>query len=323
MVLLTLAIIFMFIKTVILRVLLSDKCNNNCVFCTDRNNEKLPDPDKFPASFRRLMGKLGKIVGRVEFSGFEPTMSAYLPLLVEMSRDAGIRKIHIQTNGCRLADRGYLVSLIKAGLNSASISIHGSCAGVHDKCTRTPGSFLKAMAGLRSLILIKNTIMPEFEVNTTSVICRQNICDFENFAELLVKMEGLSHSGFNPVIFLGSASRNSSDLIIRYSDILDVWNKVMNKRFAASPRFRDRVGVTCMPACLLPEFDYNSGNEDSVICIAAGSAKFIKKDENYGVKRDKCEKCGFFAKCPGIAKIYLDEYGWGEFNPVNTGLSSG
>ena len=306
-------------KTITLHVLPSVKCNNNCVFCIDRDGNELPSPEGFPAYFKKMLGKFGKVADRVVFSGFEPTMSPDLPALMELARAAGIRTIRIQTNGCRLADRKYLLTLLKAGLNSVSMSIHGSSAGVHDNCTRHKGSFAAAMSGLRNLLSVKKASLPWLEVKTTSVICRHNIRDLKNLVRLLVQLEGVSHSGFNPMVLRGNALRDPARLLVRYSAILDAWRAVTGKLFAASPQFRDRTGFTGMPACLLPEYNFRFGKYESVICIIPGRAELVKRDDEGGLKREKCAKCRFFENCPGIDGLYLDRYGWSEFKPVRSG----
>lgn len=287
-------------------------CNNGCVFCLDRGRRAFPGRSRFAGLYSRALAKYGKDCAQAVFTGFDPTMSPDLPELARQARAAGVRRLWLQTNGWRLADGKYLASLVKAGVTGFSLSIHGSCAAVHDACTRRPGSFARAAAALRSLLKLKK-LLPWLEVKTTSVICALNLADFRALARRLTALPGLSHSGFNPVVFAGDGLRNSAKLFVRFSDIASGWRAFLA---GAPPGLRARAGFTGLPACVLPEADYNSGRYEDIVCVNPAGSKFVRRSGGYGRKRAACRRCRYFAGCPGIHEVYLRRYGWGEFVPV-------
>jgi MoaA/NifB/PqqE/SkfB family radical SAM enzyme len=87
-------------------------------------------------------------------------------------------KIQIQTNGRRLADKGYARHLISCGVNEFFVSIHG-LHEVHDAVARVPGAFNETMQGIRNL--------ETFDVNviTNTVVTKANLHDITRLVAVL------------------------------------------------------------------------------------------------------------------------------------------
>ena len=74
-------------------------------------------------------------------SGAEVTTCADLEKYIRYAASLGcFKKIQIQTNGRKLADKVYVKRLIENGVNEFFISIHG-LEDIHDRITACPGSF--------------------------------------------------------------------------------------------------------------------------------------------------------------------------------------
>ena len=65
----------------------------------------------------RMQGILERLVAHgqdldiINFTGGEPTLHPELPTFLAMSRDAGIRRLTVSTNGLKLLDEGYVRAL--------------------------------------------------------------------------------------------------------------------------------------------------------------------------------------------------------------------
>lgn len=163
-------------------------CNNDCSLCMLKGlRESLP-PIGFD-SFRKVLLEI-RAQGRFRnliLSGAEVTVFDDLFRYIEFAASLGwFEKIQIQTNGRRLADRGYLRELAAGGVNEFFISIHGT-GDVHDGITGRPGSCRETMKGFQNLAglganVISNTVMTgdnchDLE-NLMTVLAAEDISEF-------------------------------------------------------------------------------------------------------------------------------------------------
>jgi len=84
------------------------------------------------------------------FTSGEPTLNPDLAGVRGLAKEKGFRRDRLITNGRRLAYPSFLASLLEAGVNRITVSIHGHNAALHDSLTRTPGSFEHTHAALQS-----------------------------------------------------------------------------------------------------------------------------------------------------------------------------
>lgn len=107
-----------------LRVSLLKACNFNCFYCRppsidDYTAKDFTDPDKFKHSIRLLL-QMG--VGKVRFTGGEPTLYRPLPELISYTKSLDHEiKVAITTNGRTLKTQAKV--LAEAGLDSVNISL--------------------------------------------------------------------------------------------------------------------------------------------------------------------------------------------------------
>ena len=111
-------------------------CNMSCAFCfVDRT---VPD---FPAE--EIVADIERLASRnlthLVLSGGEPTLHPALPRFIARARELGFRTIEVQTNGVKTADMDYARSLVDAGLNKVTCSLHSADPAHSDKITRLPG----------------------------------------------------------------------------------------------------------------------------------------------------------------------------------------
>ena len=106
-------------------LILTDACNFSCPYCRG-----LREDCRGTMGTGRAMGiiNLWSSMGlkNIRFSGGEPTLYKDLDKLIEYSKDSGIHRIAISTNGSR--DLEYYERLIDLGVNDYSISLDACCS---------------------------------------------------------------------------------------------------------------------------------------------------------------------------------------------------
>jgi MoaA/NifB/PqqE/SkfB family radical SAM enzyme len=152
-------------------VRLSKVCNNHCRFCHDRSSldGSLRPYDDVLRELRE-----GRAAGaeRAVLSGGEPTLHPRLPDAIRDAHRLGYRWAQIVTNGRRLAYPSFLQSLLDAGLDEVTFSLHGSTAAVHDDLVGVPGAFDQTLRGLRAALATRSLI-----VSIDVVLNRRNLAD--------------------------------------------------------------------------------------------------------------------------------------------------
>ncbi|MGD9822775.1 radical SAM protein [Desulfobacter sp.] len=112
------------------------KCNQNCIFCSNPDNNEvrsMEDAKNTILKFRDLN------YDGVILTGGEPTVYDGLPELIAHCRQNGIPS-RIISNGQNLADKGYLNTLARAGLDHIHLSLHSFKDDVQSELTGNPGS---------------------------------------------------------------------------------------------------------------------------------------------------------------------------------------
>jgi pyruvate-formate lyase-activating enzyme len=97
------------------------ECNVDCTFCA-------AGPLAHPRSEQELVELLRSLRGRgidtVNFDGGEATLSPLLLPGIRAARHLGFRHVQVVTNGVRLASRRFVRSLVDAGLDRVTFSLH-------------------------------------------------------------------------------------------------------------------------------------------------------------------------------------------------------
>ncbi|MEP7125357.1 MAG: radical SAM protein [Byssovorax sp.] len=85
-------------------------------------------------------------------SGGEPTLDPDLERYLERSRQLGFTGVSLETNAIQMAKPGFTERLRKAGLTAALVSLHAGNAEASDAVTRAPGTFVRTVKGIQSLL---------------------------------------------------------------------------------------------------------------------------------------------------------------------------
>lgn len=129
-------------------MLITDKCNFNCLYCRKMKKEYVGDIEMGDAlATIKLWAKDG--LKHIRFSGGEPTLHPYLIDMIECAKNHGVKRIALSTNGS--ANTTDYLTLYKAGVNDFSISLDACCAFFGDKMAGVDGYFDKVTSNIHLL----------------------------------------------------------------------------------------------------------------------------------------------------------------------------
>ena len=128
-------------------LLITSKCNFKCPYCrgTDKSANITYEQAHHIVHEWTLHG-----LKNIRFSGGEPTIVQWLPDIVEYSRNRGIERIALSTNGS--ASIHLYDELISKGVNDFSISLDACCSSIGDMMTGDiKGMWQKVVANIKDL----------------------------------------------------------------------------------------------------------------------------------------------------------------------------
>ncbi len=180
-------------------------CNSSCVFCLDADT---PRGIYFDEQTVEADIDEGRRQGaeRIILSGGEPTLHPAFHEFVRYAQRAGYERVQVVSNGSKFADRAFFEASVQAGLGEITFSLHGHTADLHDRLTRTPGSFKRLLKGL-----VRALREPRLIVNVDIVINKQNVATVDKIVELCIDL-GVSEFDLLHIIPQAAAFENRSEL---------------------------------------------------------------------------------------------------------------
>jgi len=271
-------------------------CNNDCTICM------LGDMKwKLPAigfdAFKRVLYQI-RNEGRFQnliLTGAEVTTFDELGRYARFAASLGwFKKIQIQTNGRRLADKNLIRHLVDCGVNEFFVSIHGLEA-VHDAVARVPGAFSETLEGIRNL--------EAFDVNviTNTVLTRANLLDIPGLFALLLR-EGVSESQLWN--YFPMKRSDTKDLVVRMKDFIDLLPGLLDLGEKAGKA----LVFKSFPSCLSKG---EPGFFDGFFPVTVLPDMFWKEFSECGFgacvhrQRGACR----VEDCWGLSRAYIEKYG--------------
>jgi pyruvate-formate lyase-activating enzyme len=143
-------------------------CNQRCTFCLDSMNQ---DGTMIDVESLKAYIALGRRMGRERLilSGGEASVHPEFLELIRYGKQVGYDWIQTITNGMMFSYQRFAKAAAQAGLNEATVSMHGHTAHLHDKLTGTPGAFVTGIKGIQNLQQTGQVV-----VNVDVVINKQN-----------------------------------------------------------------------------------------------------------------------------------------------------
>jgi len=145
-------------------VRLTKVCNNNCLFCLDKENQ---NGEIVP--FNQIIDELknGRKEGatRVILSGGEPTLHSQLIEIIKKAKKLGYSHIQMISNGRMLAYNKFAEKLKNAGLNEVTLSLHSHLKNQFEEITQVKGSYEQAMKGLLNALKYNLIVSVDIVIN--------------------------------------------------------------------------------------------------------------------------------------------------------------
>lgn len=275
-----------------IRLALTYKCNDNCVFCYDGIYRKtLAD---LPLEEAKKLVVKAKNEGQklVSLGGSEPTIYPHLPELIEFIKSLGL-KFRMASNLRRCADKNFAKKLAENGLTDVYTSLHGHNAELHDKITRVNGSFQSRTEGMKNLAALGVKIETNTTITTLNFRYLRTIAEFiwQNFEPFRMRFA-----------FLWCKANVLDDpkgIIPKIPEIRPYLKEAMDYLKKRGPY----AFIEKAPICLLSKYWEDFKSEDYML------------KEN--IKPSICRFCKFYNdnNCVGISPVYLSLYGESDLIP--------
>jgi len=272
-------------------------CNQDCSFCFVSTHLPGVDDARLMIEIERAGARGEKIV----LSGGEPTLHPRLAQLVAASRAASPHPVQLQTNAMRFADRAYTQQLIDAGLTEAFVSLHGATAAVSDEVTRAPGTFVRTVDGIDSLVEHGVGVVLNF------VVCATNLAELRAFVALVASRWPGVGVNFSFVAPSADVVPQTTQLVPRYATVMPLLHAAIGDAEAAGLPVRGLESMCGVPLCLVPS-RYRGLDFAEVL---AG------EDRGEFVHVAACAACSLASRCFGVRRGYLALYGDAELSPVS------
>ncbi|MBN2547775.1 MAG: radical SAM protein [Anaerolineales bacterium] len=154
---------------------------------------------------------------QVKFTGGEPTTHPEFRQLIHLARQAGLG-ILIETNGT-LVDESLAHFLKEQRVGFVSVSLDGARAETHEWLRMVPGSFGRAVQGVRALVSNGIPTQLIFTIHTGNV---GEIDDFVRMAQEL----GCNSVKFNHVQKIGRGERFAKENGLGMDEVLSVYHRI-------------------------------------------------------------------------------------------------
>ena len=201
----------------------TNRCNMHCLHCgsgcTGANRTYLP--------YQVIADTLQKVSKAYDprrilvcFTGGEPMLYPDLFKAIRVAHDMGFA-VGMTSNGT-LIDADAAHKLLLSGIDTISVSIDGT-GSTHDVFRCSPGSFHKALNGIRQLNNADSSVQP------LTVVHKKNISQLEELYHLFVR-EGVYSWRLTNMDPIGRAKVNS-DLLLSGNELKELLEFVRSKRF--------------------------------------------------------------------------------------------
>ena len=285
-------------------------CNCRCNFCV-QGDKRLQYKDKSAEELKRLIDENhARGIREIVFTGGECTIRKDLMDLVRYAKEKGFSIIQIQSNGRMFYYPQFCKAIINAGATEFSVSLHGSCANIHDSMTKANGSFDQIVCGIKNLKSLGQYVM------ANTVVTKQNYADLPDIARLLVSL-GADQFQFAFVHILGSADKNKSLVVPKKSDIMPYIREGLDIGIKAGKR----VMTEAIPYCFMQGYEEYVAERIIPVARVEDATWAIENYTDFRInegkaKGEKCKECWYYGLCEGPWKEYPDLFGWEEFVPV-------
>jgi len=185
---------------------LTNACNNNCIFCLDKQNQNGTVRSLGEIKEEMRQGRREKAV-KLILSGGDPTLHPQFLQIIKMGKDMGYHEIQAVSNGRMFYYKDFLKKAVENGLTETTFSIHGHTKKLYEKQSQIKNSFEQALGGLINALGYPNLI-----VNIDIVINKINYKYLEEILRFFIKL-GVTEFDLLQVMPFGSAWINRKEVL--------------------------------------------------------------------------------------------------------------
>lgn len=273
------------------------RCNIACTFCMVEDVLGVFEGTSLD-TFRKLESDPSALGGakRIIFSGGEVTLAKDLLEYAAVARRLpGVEHVRLQTNAMRLKDRGYVRSLIDAGIDEYFVSFHAASPELYDRLAQRRGvlpAILQGMENIRAegATLITNTAIVE-----------------DNHRELAAIVERVAPLSPRSMEFWNYWPRGDEQgARAQAARITDIRGPLLAALEAAVQRGIPPV-VKWFPRCLLGAYAWcqDDGQPPALI-----EDEYWAREPEYGCLY--AGTCDAGKVCSGLSDPYVMRFGWEE-----------
>lgn len=284
-------------------ICLWDKCNNNCIMCTNPDNGWEAWDGSFNYDFKSLKKRIIEDKQRFEagdtiyITGGEPTIHPdFIEIIKFINTEFPDKRIILLTNGRRFYYKDFAKELLEVCPNiEIHMSLYGHNQEIHEKITQAVGSYSQTIAGITNLLNLKKRGQVIALRHVLSSVSHKHINDF-------LKLVSEKFPQIDQTILMfweieAQAEKNIESLKLRYKDteaIIGVVEEYLEKlkeiRLYHFPLCQIEKNLWPITWCTWPAHE---------VCFLPA-----------------CDKCKVKKYCVGVHKAYLKNIGPDEFSPI-------
>lgn len=287
-------------------VLITRKCINDCLFCTEKGKMQWEEPTI--KELKEILASDCKSFPSIVFTGGEPSLRKDIFELIKYAKSLGY-SVRLFTNGRLFSNPRFSEKIAKAGLDAVLIPVHSHLAKTHDQITQRPGSFEQTILGIKNLT--SNNIKVQVKIIPNKI----NYKTLPNLASFLASLPYVNVVAMDMLTISGNALKNKNIISIKLSNMVPYIEKALD----ILTRAGKEIYVGSLPLCLIKSKYWKYIQNDR-----------LSKEINVGTDKDKmcviryageaitsiCQSCLLKDKCPGTWPSYFRVYGYSELKPV-------
>lgn len=184
-------------------IALTYKCQNSCPHCYNEPQRDIESLNK--EQWFDVLKKIESLaIPHIVFTGGEPTLSPYLPELIQYSENLGL-VTGLNTNGRKLKDLDFVKKLKDSGIDHIQITLESPVESVHDEMVKEKGAYKE------TLMAIDNCLKEKIFTMTNTTITTKNK-ETTPLLPKFIKDVGLSTFSANSIIFSGKGTKSNLHL---------------------------------------------------------------------------------------------------------------
>ncbi|MCU0285175.1 MAG: radical SAM protein [Acidobacteria bacterium] len=288
---------------------LTDLCNSRCRFCAGDSHQVKEDSVKTEKLIEFLEAHQGNKWNAVNIHGGEPTIRKDFLYILEKIRQFGYKKIILQTNAFKMADREFAAKVKTIGVDIFTIGFHGHTPALAEQATRVSKSFELALKGFHH---IKE--MGSF-LRITTVVCKLNYRFIKEICHVAIE-NGVDHVNISAMQPAGSAESSLPDLMILYDEAYPFIKNAIDYTLAQGKI----ITLEGFPYCVVRGYEKYQVDWKTQQLKVLYQGMMIDNYNNFlnlstRSKDGKCKQCALNFYCGGVYTNYISFYGWDEFKP--------